>query len=301
MRLKTITALVSIGQHPSSGAARHCRNDSLAMTMAIDLIKSMTLSTLPPLQGEGWGGAGFEASKHKEPSPLLTSPLKGEEQYSLQVLHAGDAKNPALADYLALGAQQIVVIETETDIVENLAANLKNTDLILTGSRAQSGDTSGLLPYLLAAKLNLPLVANALEIKLVADKAEILQFLPKGKRRLVSVQLPAVVVVHPLAAVDLHYAFAQKVAGEIVSLRGLQPALQPAIQPASASKLETQSKLEKRKPIKLKAPDNKTAHERLLAAITSENKGGTVVNEGNSVEKAQVIMDYLREHRLIDF
>lgn len=261
--IKRIAALVSTAKHPSSGVARHCRNDSLAMTIGLNLAK--------------------QASAH------------------MQIMHAGKPDNPALEDYLALGAMQIDVIEAKCNIIESLATRLQNTDLILTGSRAESGDASGLLPYLLAEQLNLPLVAHALEIKLVADKAEILQFLPKGKRRLVSVQLPAVVMVHPLAAVDLHYAFAKQITGEIVTLRAILPAIQPALQPANASKAETQSEVEKRKSIKLKAPENKTGHERLLAAISSENKGGTVVNEGNSVEKAQVIMDYLREHRLIDF
>lgn len=273
--IKRIAALVSTAKHPSSGVARHCRNDSLAMTIGLNLAK--------------------QASAH------------------MQIMHAGKPDNPALADYLALGAKQIDVIETKCNMVEILATRLQNTDLILTGSRAESEHSSGLLPYLLAEQLNLPLVAHALEIKLVADKAEILQFLPKGKRRLVSVQLPAVVMVHPLAAVDLHYAFAKQITGEIVTLRAIpraiprailpaiQPAIQPALPPANASKVETQSKVENRKSIKLKAPENKMGHERLLAAISSENKGGTVVIEGNSVEKAQVILNYLREHRLIDF
>ena len=257
--IQRIAALVSTAKHPSSGAARHCRNDSLAMTIGLNLAES--------------------------------------ESAQMQVLHAGDAENAALADYLALGAQQIEVIETEDNIIENLAENLKNIDLILTGSRAESVPASGLLPYLLSAKLNLPLVANALEIRALDDSLEILQFLPKGKRRLVSVQLPAVVVVHPLAAVDLHYAFAKQIAGEIVTLRAIRPALKPV----NTSKIEAQTNIVYRKPIKLKAPENKTGHERLLAAISSENKGGTVVNEGNSVEKAQVILNYLREHRLVDF
>ncbi len=291
MSLQRIAALVSIAKHPSSGVARACRNDSLALSIGLNLINSLALSTPLPHQGEGWDGV--KSAKHDEPIPLLTSPLKREEQYSLQVLHAGKSDNAALKDYLALGAKQINVIETETDIVENLAANLKNTDLILTGSRAESEQASGLLPYLLAAKLNLPLVANALEIKCLENNLEILQFLPKGKRRLVRVQLPAVVVIHPLAAVSLHYAFAKQMTGEIVILSALKSVY--------AGKIEDQNNIINRKSIKLKAPQHQSGHERLLAAISSENKGGAVVNEGNSVEKAQVIMGYLREHRLIDF
>ncbi len=255
MSVKTIAALVSSAHHPSSGAARHCRNDSLAMTIGLILAEATTAQ--------------------------------------MQVLHAGKPDNPALQDYLALGAEQIEVIATESDVVENLAAHLKNIDLILTGSRAESVSGSGLLPYLLAEKLNIPLVANALEIKTLDHNLEILQFLPKGKRRVVSVQLPAVVVIHPLAVVDLHYAFAKQITGKILSV--------PTLQPTNSSKIDTQCKIEKREPIKLKATEHKTGHERLMAAITSENKGGTVVNEGNNVEKAQVILAYLREHQLIDF
>ena len=253
--IKRIAALVSTAQHPASGVARHCRNDSLAMAIGLNLAETASAQ--------------------------------------MQVLHAGSPDNPALKDYLALGAKQVTVITTKDNIVENLAENLANTDLILTGGRAESSTASGLLPYLLAAKLNFPLVANALEIKLVEDKAEILQFLPKGKRRLLSVQLPAVVVVHPLADVDLHYAFAQKIAGEIITASALTP--------ENTDKIESPCDIVNRKPIKLKAPQQQSGYERLLAAISSENKGGTVVIEGNSVEKAQVILDYLREHRLIDF
>ena len=249
--IQRVAVLVSTALHPSSGSARHCRNDSLAMAIGLNLAENIT------------------------------------------VLHAGKPDNAAVQDYFALGAKQINVIETENDIVENLAANLKNTDLILTGSRSESEPASGLLPYLLAAKLNLPLVANALEIKPVADGIEILQFLPKGKRRLMSVQLPAVVVVHPLAAVDLHYAFAKQIAGKIVAL--------PALKPVNTGKIKAPNTIVNRKPIKLKELQHQTGHERLLAAITSQNKGGAVVNEGNSVEKAQVILNYLREYRLVDF
>jgi electron transfer flavoprotein beta subunit len=209
----------------------------------------------------------------------------------LKVLHAGDANNPALQDYLALGAQQIEVISATDDIVENLATQLGNVDLILTGTRAENGQDSGLLPYLLAAKMRLPLATGALALKPSDGQIEILQFLPKGARRRVSVKLPAIVVVHPLAPVDLHFVHAQKKSGNIVTL------------PISGSSNKpTQWQTEAaRRPVKLTAKFEQTGHERLMAAISSKAKGGAVVNEGNSVEKAQVILNYLREHRLIDF
>ncbi|HCQ47440.1 MAG TPA: drug:proton antiporter, partial [Achromobacter sp.] len=40
---------------------------------------------------------------------------------------------------------------------------------------------------------------------------------------------------------------------------------------------------------------------RLLAAITMESRGGTVITEGTPDEKAQAVIDYLRTHSLIDY
>jgi electron transfer flavoprotein beta subunit len=52
---------------------------------------------------------------------------------------------------------------------------------------------------------------------------------------------------------------------------------------------------------RLKAQDKQAGHARLLSAIVSEVKGGVVAFEGTSVDKAQVVLNYLREHRLVDF
>jgi electron transfer flavoprotein beta subunit len=39
----------------------------------------------------------------------------------------------------------------------------------------------------------------------------------------------------------------------------------------------------------------------MLFAIGSTTRGGQVVIEGSSVEKAQVVLGHLREHGIIDF
>jgi len=259
--IKQITILVSAGRHPVSGEPRHCHNDSVAMAIGLNIAKSTSIK--------------------------------------YQVLHAGNPDNKALTEYLALGASQIdvVPITTDADIVDSLAFQLKQANLILTGSRAENGEDSGQLPYLLAAKLDIPLVVNALVIKPTTNGVEVLQFLPKGKRRSVSVQLPAIIAIHALAPAHLHFAYARQALGEIKQLPP-SPALSAII---DAKKSQWQTKTGLRKPIKLKAPENKSGHERMLSAISSESKGGTVVNNGNSVEKAQVILSYLREHHLINF
>ncbi len=257
--VKRIAVLVSAGQHPVSGEPRHCRNDSLALALGLNLASTVT------------------------------------------VLHAGTPSNPALLDYFALGATQIDVVPNSGDMIENIAAQLTDANLILTGTRAENGEDSGLLPYLLAARLGLPLVADALTIttrdnQLQEKQLEVLQFLPKGQRRRVLVSLPAVVAVHPSAAVALHFVHARKNLGSINTL--------PANNTIAHTKKQNTAQwraIATRRPIKLVAQTAQTGHERLMAAISSKAKGGTVVNEGNNVEKAQVILRYLREHQLIDF
>ncbi len=56
-----------------------------------------------------------------------------------------------------------------------------------------------------------------------------------------------------------------------------------------------------RKPVRLAAADKRSGHARMLSATTPDCRGGNVVIEGSSVEKAQVILAYLREHQLIDY
>ena len=255
--VKRIAVLVCAGQHPVSGQPRYCRNDGLALTLGLNLASTV------------------------------------------QVLHAGTASNPALLDYFALGATQIEVVPNSGDMIENLAAQLTDANLILTGTRAENGEDSGLLPYLLAAKLGLPLVTDALTIttrdnQLQEKQLEVLQFLPKGQRRRVLVSLPAVVAVHPSAAVALHFIYARKNLGSINALAASNTIARTTQYTKQWRASAT------RRPIKLVAQTAQTGHERLMAAISSKANGGTVVNEGNNVEKAQVILRYLREHQLIE-
>jgi electron transfer flavoprotein beta subunit len=267
MSLNLITVLVSASKHPITSVPRHHHNDSLALQTGLHL-----------------------ANKYAA---------------TMQVLHAGEAGNPALQDYLALGASQIDVVSAADNVVNNLANQLSQTDLILTGTRAQDAENSGLLPYLLSAKLKLAIVANALQIRLHdnslhKNQLEVLQFLPKGQRRWVVVTLPAVIVVHPLASVALRFVHAQRNLGSIHqgNIHGDSTHVTNKTPTYHNAKLQLGTQ---RKIIKLKAQTKQTGHERLMDAITSKNKGGTVVIEGNSVEKAQVIITYLREHQLINF
>ena len=285
-----ITVLVSTAIHPLSGRPCTSRNDTLALEMARQLS----------------GG------------PLRT-------------LHVGDPQDAALPDYLAFGASCVEVLPAAPgdDIVAALAEHVRSSKLILCGARAQSGEASGMLPYLLAAALQRPILSDVLDVQPVGDSVQATQFLPKGRRRTVTVTLPAIIAVHPLATALPRYAYARRVAGRIETLPSPAPAGSAdaagtltvagppaaagsptaAASPAVAGSAATTSPLSsawtlettERVPVKLKAPDRRSGHARMLAATVAASRGGQVVNEGSDVEKAQAVLAYLREHDLIAF
>jgi len=179
------------------------------------------------------------------------------------------------------------------DAAHALAARVEGYDLVLTGTRAEGAYDTGMLPYRVAATLGYPLVGSAVDVTVDGGRAAVRQFLPKGLRRRVDAALPAVVAVHPLANVEPRYAYARLRAGAI------RPLLTATGADADAAAWKVGAI--ERKPVKLVAAEKRSGHARMLSATTTESRGGNVVNEGSSVEKAQVILAYLREHQLIDY
>ncbi|MET1047547.1 MAG: hypothetical protein ABWX70_12745 [Hyphomicrobium sp.] len=219
---------------------------------------------------------------------------------AVRVVHAGNANEPSLREYMAYGARTIEVVPVAADanIVAPLAANLRDADIIFTGIRAEKDAGSGLLPYMLADALGRPPIANVLELSIergtTATDVKVRQFLPKGQRRQIACPMPVVIAVHPYAPVELKYAYARQKSGRI-AIAPLTPSSSEALRP------EWMVEAAPRRPVRLKVQAKKAGHERLLSAIASEAKGGVVAFEGTSVDKAQVVLNYLREHRLVDF
>jgi len=259
--IKRIAVLVSIGRHPVSGVPRYSRNDAAALDMAGKLAQRST-------------GA------------------------SIDVIHAGDAGNPALPEYLALGAAGVTVVEAAAsrDVLPALQSQLQPYDLVLCGSRAEGGTASGMLPYLLAARLGLPLLAGVIAVTPGQDSIVAQQYLPKGRRREVALRLPALMTVHPLAPNSLRYAYARLRNGEIRTL-----AFSALSAAAGDSTGEWTVEPAKAVPRKLVAPEKRSGHARMQAATVSESRGGKVVQDGSAADKAQAVLAYLREHRLVDY
>ncbi len=174
-----ITVLVSLGRHPKSGRLMLSPNDARALALA----------------------------KRMCDQPRL--------------LHVGEvSQQQTLRQYLGLGFDQLDLIECPAgqDVVGVLASALAldPCDLILAGQQACGQDDTGLVPYLLADALDLPLIDRALSI----ESDQITQFLPKGQRRILPLQTPSIVTVSDKAPLELEYLARRARNGQINVLKG---------------------------------------------------------------------------------
>lgn len=218
----------------------------------------------------------------------------------VRVLYAGNPATPALGDYLALGARciEVVPVAEGDDAVPPLAAAIASADLVLTGARSERGAGSGMLPHALAHVLARPVITNVLSAKSCGDgKIEVEQFLPKGARRRLAVPPHAVLAVHPMAPERPKHVYARRLSGRIKALPSAEVSAVAAPDFRAIPVIEPLSR-----PLrKLTAHVAKDGFERMRDLIEPKAKSGVVAFEGSSVDKAQVILNYLRQHRLVEF
>ncbi|MEI2263913.1 electron transfer flavoprotein subunit beta [Erwinia sp. CGal63] len=251
-----ITALVSTGRHPESGRARRAEQDARAVEMGLTLALS-----------------------------------------DLEVLHAGDPHDEALRSYAGMGVPslRVLAMAAQGDAVAVLGHYLKQNcpDVILTGGRAERGESSGMLPFLLAEALEIPIVTGVAKIvSLNGADAEVLQALPRGQRRRLRIALPFIASVDMAAAAPRQNAFGPANRADIV----LQPGI--AILDEAMSAWETAPA--RKRPKRLKKVKAKTAADRFKAATAkSQGEGGKVLQNKPVSEMAQAVFDLLLEEGVI--
>ncbi|OHC27125.1 MAG: electron transfer flavoprotein subunit beta [Pseudomonadales bacterium RIFCSPLOWO2_12_59_9] len=251
-----VIALVSVGAHPSSGRPRRAEQDARAVELGLQ--------------------------------------LAGER---LQLLHAGDAQADALRAYLGMGLSELNVLQQApgADALPALLDYLRGSDaqLVLTGSQAETGEGSGMLPFLLAEQLGWPLVVGLAAVESLADGyAQVLQALPRGQRRRLKVPLPFLASVDNAAPAARQSAFGparrgllnatevERVDDELLAASQLQPA--------------------KSRPKRLKIIKAKTGAERMKAATAKAVGGGGQVLSGLSPQdSAEAIFKLLLEEGVL--
>ena len=253
--LNTI-ALVSIGAHPASGRPRRAEQDARAVELGLR--------------------------------------LSGDR---LQLLHAGDPKEDALRAYLGMGLGDITVLEQApgSDALPALATYLDNAgaQLVLTGSQAETGEGSGMLPYLLAERLGWPLVVGLAEVEKVENgMAQVLQALPRGQRRRLQVRLPFIASVDNAAPVARQSAFGPARRGQV---QGRETALV-----ADSLLAEAQLQPARPRPKRLKMIKAKTGAERMKAATAkASGGGGQVLKDASPQAGAEAIFKLLLDEGVL--
>jgi len=251
-----IITLISIGLHPASSRPRRADHDARAVELGLQLAGSR-----------------------------------------LQVVHAGNPREPALRSYLGMGLESLTVLEqpADADALPTLAEYLTaaNAHLILTGGQAETGEGSGLLPFLLAESLGWPLVTGLAEVESIKDgRARVLQALPRGQRRRLEVRLPFVASVDNAAPTPRQSAFGAARRGQI-HIRQTAPCEDALL---TASTLQPA----RPRPKRLKVIKAKTGADRMRAATAKASGGsGKILENLPPAEGAHAIFKLLQEEGVL--
>lgn len=251
-----VISLVSIGRHPLSGRVRRADQDARGVALGLQ-----------------WASA------------------------DLTLLHAGDPEEQVLRQYAGMGVKQLVVLrqDPEDDALPALTDYIQQQScaMVLAGMRAESGESSGMLPYLLAERLSWPIVSGVAEIVAIEqDQVKLLLALPRGQRRAVTVKLPFIATISGSAPEPGQSAFG-------VGLRANIAALEvPTCVDDERSHWQVLTAKPRAK--RLQVVKAKTAAERMKAATAkAQAKGGSVLISETVEEKAQAIFDLLIEEKVI--
>jgi len=247
-----VISLVSIGAHPTSGRPRRAEQDARAVELGLQLVGD-----------------------------------------NLHVLHAGNADEPALRAYLGMGLEELHVLEQPAgaDAVPALTDYVRESgvQMVLTGSQAETGEGSGMLPFLLAEALGWPLVTGLAEVESLSNGvALVLQALPRGQRRRLKVRLPFLATVDNAAPKPRQSAYGPAQRG-MLAVEDVEIAVDELLTAASLQPARP-------RPKRLKVIKGKSGADRMKAATAKASGGGGQVLKGLSPEAgAEAILKLLVE------
>ncbi|MGY2232747.1 electron transfer flavoprotein subunit beta [Pseudomonas tolaasii] len=251
-----VISLVSIGAHPTSGRPRRAEQDARAVELGLQ--------------------------------------MAGDK---LQVLHAGNVHEPTLRSYLGMGLPQLQVLEQPagSDALPVLSDYLRDADaqVVLTGSQAETGEGSGMLPFLLAEQLGWPLIVGLAHVESIdGGVAHVLQALPRGQRRRLKVRLPFLATVDNAAPKPRQSAYGPAQRGELAAHEV----------EVEEDELFTGAVLQQAKPRpkRLKVIKAKSGADRMKAATAKASGGGGQVLKGLTPEAgAEAILKLLIEEGVV--
>lgn len=254
-----VAVLVTVGRHPLTARARRADQDARAVEMALSLADA-SVSLLH---------AGQQGHEHEE----------------------------AIRGYLGMGIDAVGLIDQgpQADVVPALTKALREStpQLVLTGTRAETGEASGVTPYLLAEALGWPIITGLAAVeKIEQGTAVVLQALPRGKRRRLRIRLPAIATVDSSAPPARQSAFGPAKRGEFACQQAVSEIDEALgawhIQPA------------RKRPKRLKIVKSSSARDRFKAAAAkAEGGGGQTLSDVTPEQGAEAIFKLLKEEGVL--
>lgn len=263
-----IAVLLSVGQHPLTARPRRADQDARALELALQL---PGVEVLPVHAGE-----------------------------------LNDQNETALRSYLGMGAAALKLLPAAEgeDVLPLLQQGLRDLqpDLVLCGKRAERGESSGLMPYLLAQSLGWPVISGLVEIeRLEAGHVTVLQALPRGQRRRLRVTLPAVLAMDDAAPAARQSAFGPARRGVLEVEQMVAVAEQGLANLNNLSVLNWQFQPARKRPKRLKIIKATSARDRFKAAAAkAESSGGQVLQGLTPDAAAETILKMLREEGVMN-
>ncbi|MFO0996822.1 MAG: electron transfer flavoprotein subunit beta [Alphaproteobacteria bacterium] len=249
-----VAVLVSIGRHPVSGRPRPAAADARALDLAL-----------------GLPGA------------------------RVRIVHAGDPGEAVLRDYLGMGAEMATVLAMppDADPLPALIEHLRSTKpgLVLAGLRAEAGEDSGLLPYLVAEGLGSALLPGIVGLAIDGEEVEALQALPRGRRRRIAARLPALVTVPATATAPRMSAYGRARRGQIETIA--------ASAPPDEARAGWEVRPARRRPKRLRVMKAASAADRIRAVTETAAGKGRILQGLAPDAAAKAILDYLIEEGII--
>ncbi|MFP8966286.1 electron transfer flavoprotein subunit beta [Pokkaliibacter sp. CJK22405] len=251
-----IQVLVSVGAHPKTARPRRSDQDARALELALSL------------------NAG-----------------------KVNALHAGNSDEHALRQYLGMGCDSLTAIELPegADAVPALVSALRQSksNLVLCGGRAEQGESSGMVPYLVAESLGWSVVPRVAAIESRAgNEVVVLQALPRGQRRKLSVKLPCLLCVDEAGPAARQSAYGLAMRGDVAT------ASADIVMDEVASSWDKAPARKRAK--RLKVVKATSAADRFKAATAKQSGGGgKVITPKTPEEGAAAILAMLKEEGVL--